>query len=331
MGSVEGYDTRAGHRYRVLWRRPDHAQTSKRGFRTKRDAELFLAAQEVSKAQGLYVDPSKARITVAAWMGGWLDERADLRATTRERVAGIVERQIVPELGRYPLGELTHQRCQQWAGRLSERQSPASVRKIAGVLSGALQAAVRDGRLAVNPAHGLKLPKVGKASKRYLNHEQVRDLAAAVEQIGAGRQNGRQNGYGTLVRVLAYCGLRWGEVAGLRACDVDLRRGRLEVRHTVVEVGGVHEESTPKDYEARSIPVPASVLRELAQLVDGKSPRAPVFAGARSGSWLRGRAFRRGWLDEAAVSIGVPGLTPHELRHTAASLAISAGANVKAV
>lgn len=47
--------------------------------------------------------------------------------------------------------------------------------------------------------------------------------------------------------------------------------------------------------------------------------------------WLRNRAFRRGWLDEAAAAIGEAGLTPHELRHTAASLAIGAGAHVKEV
>jgi integrase len=42
-------------------------------------------------------------------------------------------------------------------------------------------------------------------------------------------------------------------------------------------------------------------------------------------------SFRLGWFNDAATSIGLAGLTPHELRHTAASLAISAGANVKAV
>jgi len=46
---------------------------------------------------------------------------------------------------------------------------------------------------------------------------------------------------------------------------------------------------------------------------------------------LRNRTARRCWLDSAATAIGEPGLTPHELRHTAASLAVSAGANVKAV
>ncbi len=46
---------------------------------------------------------------------------------------------------------------------------------------------------------------------------------------------------------------------------------------------------------------------------------------------LRNRVFRRGFFDAAATEIGVPGLTPHELRHTCASLAVSAGANVKAL
>ena len=40
---------------------------------------------------------------------------------------------------------------------------------------------------------------------------------------------------------------------------------------------------------------------------------------------------RRDWFDRAAVLAGVDGLIPHELRHTAARLAVSAGANVKAV
>ena len=142
---------------------------------------------------------------------------------------------------------------------------------------------------------------------------------------------GERNNYGlVVVKVLAYCGLRWGEASGLRVQDIDFARGRLEVQHTVVEVDDVQLESEPKDYEARSIPVPASILADLKSHVEGKEGGSPAFAAARGG-WLRGRVFRRGWLDDAATMIGQDGLTPHELRHTAASLAISAGANVKAV
>jgi len=170
------------------------------------------------------------------------------------------------------------------------------VRKIVNVLSGSLQMAVKDGRLPANPAHGLNLLKVGKPAKRYLNHEQVRDLADALDSLGKGMYRGELNGYGLLVKILAYCGLRWGEASGLRVKDIDFKRGRLEVQHTIVEVDGVQLDSPPKGYEARFIPVPASLLAELK-----------------------------------AEVIGQDGLTPHEIRHTAASLAISASANVKAV
>ena len=330
MGSITTYQTAAGRRYRVIYRKPDHAQTQKRGFATKRDAELFLAHVEIDKSRGAYVDPSKARVLLGEWLDSWMASRSDWRPSSRERACGIVARHIKTQLGSYPLGAIDHRVVQTWAGRLSQTQSPASVRKIVNVLSGSLEMAVKDGRLAANPTHGLNLPKVSKASKRYLSHRQVRQLADAVDELGRGIYLGRRNGYGLLVRVLAYCGLRWGEASGLRVQDIDFGRGRLEVQHTIVEIDGIQLDGVPKDYEARSIPVPPSILAELKILVEGNKAGSPVFAAARGG-WLRGRVFRRGWLDQAAEQIGQKGLTPHELRHTAASLAISAGANVKAV
>jgi integrase len=69
----------------------------------------------------------------------------------------------------------------------------------------------------------------------------------------------------------------------------------------------------------------------LARQIEGRSPALPVFYGIRTGTWLRNHVFRVGWFDPAATAVGLGGLTPHELRHTAASLAVSAGANVKVV
>ncbi|WP_370544991.1 Arm DNA-binding domain-containing protein [Herbiconiux sp. VKM Ac-1786] len=56
------YSTSQGKRYRVRYRKPDRAQTDKRGFKTKREAELFLASVTVSKAAGDYIDPALARV-----------------------------------------------------------------------------------------------------------------------------------------------------------------------------------------------------------------------------------------------------------------------------
>jgi integrase len=88
------------------------------------------------------------------------------------------------------------------------------------------------------------------------------------------------NGYGLLVKVLAYCGLRWGEASGLRVKYIDFKRGRLEVQHTIVEVDGVQLDSQPNDYEARSIPVPASLLAELKMHVEGCGGECSATAGS---------------------------------------------------
>lgn len=69
---------------------------------------------------------------------------------------------------------------------------------------------------------------------------------------------------------------------------------------------------------------------QLTAHLAGRSARELVFTSTR-GEVLRNRNARREWFDKAATAISEPGLTPHALRHTAASLAVSAGANVKAV
>ena len=86
----------------------------------------------------------------------------------------------------------------------------------------------------------------------------------------------------------------------------------------------------PKTHQRRSVSIPRSLADELAEQVAGKGPDEYVFTSP-DGSVLRLMNFRRRCFDGAAVRAGVTGLTPHELRHTAACLAIAAGANVKAV
>ncbi|GAA2749169.1 site-specific integrase [Amnibacterium kyonggiense] len=324
MGSVESYANGQGKRYRVLYRRPDHGQTQKRGFRTKKEAELFLASVELDKQRGAYIDPSKARVALGEWMDVWLTSRTDMRATTRTRVEGIIRNRIVPALGSTQLWSLNRLQVQQWASELPG--APDSVRKTVNVLSSALRLAVEDGRIVANPAQRLKLPKAVKSGKRYLTHDQVAALATEVGQ----RSNGSALGYDVVILTLAYCGLRWGELAGLRAMDVDLARARLEIRQTIVADKGYPRIEPPKDYEHRSVAIPAFLVRGLDSVLQGRTDDQPAFRGARTAVHLRNHVFRNGWFNPAAA-IGLEGLTPHELRHTAASLAVSAGANVKAV
>jgi len=150
--------------------------------------------------------------------------------------------------------------------------------------------------------------------------------AAQVERLAATAGAGR-----LAILVLAYCGLRWSELAALRVGRLDLMRRRLIVAEAMTEVnGGRLVWGAPKSHESRSVPIPRILVDDLALHVAAKSRDQLVFTTA-SGAPLRNRNARRDWFDDAAASIGETGLTPHELRHTAASLAVSSGANVKAV
>ncbi len=77
------------------------------------------------------------------------------------------------------------------------------------------------------------------------------------------------------------------------------------------------------------MPLPRFLLEDLAQHVTGKSGNDLVFVGER-GAIMRSGTFRRAAMNRASMVIGIPGFHPHEPRHTAASLAIASGADVKA-
>ena len=90
---------------------------------------------------------------------------------------------------------------------------------------------------------------------------------------------------------------------------------------------------TPKTQEHRSVPYPARLAPMIEQACAGKGPEGLLFG---DGVHHMRNSGAQGWFANAvrraqALDPSIPRLTPHDLRHTAASLAISAGANVKAV
>lgn len=152
----------------------------------------------------------------------------------------------------------------------------------------------------------------------FLTHGQVDQLARACE------------GFELFIRLLAYTGLRWGEATALQVKGVDPMRRRLEVVRTAIDLGREISYGTPKTHQHRSVPIPRSLAGALAEHMAGKPPDELVFTSTR-GAPLRNHNFRSRVFAPAAAVVGVPQLTPHDLRHTAASLAVQAGANVKAV
>jgi len=335
MASVERRVRNGRIRWYVRYRDPAGKQRTKTFDRKMGPggADQFLVSIESAKLTGGYVDPARGKATVATIADAWLAGKVNLKPTTRERYEVALRAHVLPHWGSTPLDRIEHSDVQDWIGQLvAGGQSGASVRKTYGVLVGILDRAVRDKRLPVNPAKGVDLPAVREQPRRYLTAEQVTRLAnaSALTDHPDPRLRGVFAQYRLAVLVLAYCGLRWSELAALKVGRVNLLRRRIQIEEAVTEVNGRLVWGTPKSHASRSVPIPRFIADELMVHMAGRKADELLFPSPLGGV-LRNRAARRSWFDQAAETIGMAGMTPHELRHTAASLAVSAGANVKAV
>jgi integrase len=186
-----------------------------------------------------------------------------------------------------------------------------------------MKLAIETGYLVVNPVSAVKIARQSEPEMLFLDAEEVEHLASAIREP-----------YATLVYLLAYGGLRWGEAAALRRKRCDLLRSRLEVAESLADVRGHLHFGPTKTYRSRLVVVPGflrDLLAEhLARYVDD-DPSALVFTSPQ-GQPLRNTNFRRQVWYRAVAEAGLPdGLRIHDLRHTCASLLISQGAHPKAI
>lgn len=316
MAQVER-DGRDGH-WLARWRDPSGRQR-KKSFARRVDAQRWLDQHLAEMHRGTYIDPAGARLVVGLIAQEWTAGLVHLKPSTATRYRGIVARHIVPTWGQWKLGAVGRLDVERWVTELSgSGLRPASVRQVHRVFSLILDSAVAHARIARNPAAGISLPRVTRGDPVHLDAGQVQRLAEAAWPNDL------------VVLVLAFTGLRFGELAALRVRRVDLVRRRLQVAESVTEVAGRLEWGTPKTHQTRSVPLPRTLAERLTPIVAGLMPDELVFR-APAGGPLRLRNWRTRVFDSARDRAGLGGITPHDLRHTAASLAIASGANVKAV
>ncbi|WP_286171570.1 site-specific integrase [Mycobacterium sp. BK086] len=258
----------------------------------------------------------------------WLGSKHKLKPSTTARYQVVLDT-FIADHAAVAIADVSRQLVREWAADLNRTHAPASVHKTIGVLRQVLAMAVAENRLVVNPVDGVELPAVESVEQRFLTLEQLHSLAAAAE------------GNRPLVYVLGTCGLRFGEVAELRWRDVDLDRLAIRVARSVTLVDGVFEVGTPKNGKGRTVSLPAFV----ADLLAAGEADALVFPDSL-GRHMRGTNVRRRWWSDAVAAarlfprseknaagepVTVYDFKLHELRHTAASLAIQAGANIKSL
>lgn len=230
---------------------------------------------------------------------------------------------VNPRWAHVRIGDIRYSDVQAWISELAAERSASLTATIYSVLARILDDTVRDRLLASNPARGVKLPKRPPRHNVYLTASQLDALAV---------ESGR---YRSLVLLLGVGGMRWGEAAALRVSDIDYLRRRVRLHRNAVKVGGEMIVGTLKSNKNRTVALPGFAVDALADSAKGKGRDHLLWPSAAGGylgppssvgSWLSGAVERCRAADET-----FPRVTAHDLRHTAASLAISAGANPKVV
>lgn len=317
MASVKKYKVKSGYKWRVQYRDPDGKAHTKQGFRTKNEAQAWADRNATDVRENAWVNPSAGAIRIGELGERWWAQRVNIKPSTRHNEQAIWRVHVLPRWGNAPVRTVTKAGIQEWIA--TNNWSATTARHAYGLLRQVLAFAVDQQRLKVNPAVGVKLPRKPAPRQVYLTPEQLWRLVDACTV------------HKELVALLGTVGLRWGEAAGLQVGDVDEKRRRIHVERNAVTIDGNVQIGTPKTHEQRTVTVPEVVMDMLTPLLRGR-PKGDWLFPARDGGPMRkptGRHFLKTAYERlSATDPSFPYVSAHGLRHVAAGLMITAGANV---
>lgn len=300
--------------------------------KTQREVIAKKRKQLAELAGGL--DLVAGKITLGAYLQKWLDTtvKPSRSPITYRTYEGQCRLHIYPTLGHVRLQDLTSQQIQQW---VTERHGykPRSVRISYLVLHTALRQAVRWHMLPRNPADDIALPKLVHVEIKYWTPEQAR---AFLQQVSGSRLE-------ALYALGLGLGLRRSELLGLAWDAVDLDKGALTVKRTLQRLGTGLTMLEPKTKGARrTLTLPSFIHgllkeRRVAYLQE-RLQAGPEWQGDKWNtvfSTLKGLPVQPSHLavyfDRQSALAGLPRITIHGMRHTAATLMLSQVVNIKTV
>jgi integrase len=317
-------------------------QRSKGGFPSKAAARAYLTNKVNSVQTGEYVETIK--LTFGDYLTGqWLPiMRRSIRPSTWDSYERMLKLHIIPRLGGVQLQNLTHQDLDDLytdllnTGRAdgSGGLSPKTVRYIHNTVHKALKDAQRKQLIYRNVAESADPPRVGHSgseSMRTWTAEQVRTFLDGL------------SGHRLLAAytLAATTGMRRGEVLGLRWRDVDFEARRLAVRQTVISINYKVTFGTPKTARGRRlIAVDASTVAALQTHRGQQDEEMAALGGAYQNLDLvfpkldgtpTNPDFFSQCFDRTVTRLKLPRIRLHDLRHTHATLALSAGVSPKVI
>ncbi|MEU6339948.1 tyrosine-type recombinase/integrase [Streptomyces sp. NPDC046977] len=326
-GRREGGKRQPPGRWRVRWYGPDGKPKAKTfGKLPQAEAEKDAITARLDK--GSYRDPKSGKAAVKLVADEWYDSKRKIGRTTRHDYRELLDTYVIPRWGTWQVGAVQWEDVSAWLtalctepGKAGKVLGPARIIKTYRVFSMVMKHAVLSKRIATSPCHDHELPRPDDDDEHvYLTYDQLERLALAAGE------------YRLLILVLGYCGIRWAEASAIKTGRLLVPKRRIRIVQNYTDVKGVLALGPVKNHEKRSVPLPRSFADELGTLAAPLGMDDLLFRAPEGGP-LRYNNFRNRVFDPAVKAAGLAGMgiTPHKLRHTAASLAIAAGADVKVI
>ena len=264
--------------------------------------------ERLRRTYGSGGDPATG--TLGTYLHEWLHSHRGIRPSTLTSYTGHVNLHIDPLLGGILLAKLRPADVRRLIDNLeAKRLKPATIVRIVTTLRIALNAAIADRTLVDNAAAHIKLPKVERGPVRPLTASAADAIVDATADTWIG----------PLVRLLLGSGMRLGEAIGLDQGDVLLDAGfvRIRISKTVIRAVPISDDAV-------------AALREALAAAPRRGPNEPVFYSPRKGDRLRGSSVTHA-LPRFLQRAGLAELTPHALRHGAATLMLAEGVPMRVI
>lgn len=302
-----------------LMRKSFYSTVSKADARAK--AEQYRISQAVQDITG--ETPEPRRMTFDTWAHKWLETYK--KGTVKEYTYNFtyksnVEKYLIPFFGKALLTDIRQIDVQRYFNEVrtvdGEPLAKSTLDKQKIILKGMFDAAIDNDLCYKNPVKGIKYQQISEAAER---RTYSREEAAKVEQYA---KSCRQYG----VVIMLETGIRRSELVGLRWEDVDLEQKLIHIQRAVTQSKGKILIGSPKSASSdRWIPISSAFAawmetmpRTGAYVLGGDKPRTP-YGYASMHSRFMGRTSEK---------LGVPALSPHELRHTYGTLLREAGVDI---
>ena len=222
------------------------------GFATKEEAKSARDKARTESRDGVFVSPTK--ITVQEHFEEWWEiKRTKVKPTTAENYRFILDRYILPKFGSQLLKDLSSAKIEKVFIELIQDLSESTVRLVSIVLSQGLERAVKERRIAFNPAKGIERPK---GRKRSVTPYTSNELKALLESLESHRLF-------AFFRLLAYTGARRGEILALRWSDLDFEKATLSISKNRTRLGKsvIEQDSTKGGDGKRLVQLDSETLR----------------------------------------------------------------------